>query len=160
MSRQEPVLRKAKESDAEQILELILRLKRLNEEFDPLYKVAEDAKEEGMKYVLEAIRSNDCLVAVAELGHKLVGVIKVDLRRRRFYEPKQDAHIVDLYVMPEFRLNGYGQKLIKFVIKEVRGRGGIVTVEFPSANKISTSFYEKLGFRPILNTYVLQPTWD
>jgi len=157
LSKQEVILRRAKESDAEKILDLLLRLKRLNEEFDPLYKVAEDASTVGIKYVRDAINSDDCLVVVAQHGTKIVGVIKVDFRKRIFYEPRSDAHIVDLYVMPEYRRNKYGQKLIDYVMKEAKDHGGIVTVEFPSANKISTDFYEKLGFRPILNTYVRHP---
>lgn len=149
----EPVMRKAKESDADAILELILRLKKLNEEFDPLFTVSEDARKAGEQYVKNAIASTESFVAVSEIGKRVVGVVKVDLRTRIFYIPKREGRIVDLYLLPEFRRKGFGEKMIKFVVDALKDKIDILTVEFPSANKISTSFYTKLGFRPIVNIY-------
>lgn len=151
--QEEILMRKAKEQDAEAILELVLRLKKLNEEFDPLFTVSEDARRAGEEYVKKAIESQDCFVAVAEAGKRVVGVVKVDFRTRTFYTPKKEARIVELYLLPEFRRKGFGEKMVNYVADSLRNKIDILTVEFPSANKISTSFYTKLGFRPIINIY-------
>jgi len=92
-------------------------------------------------------------VAVAEAGKRVVGMVKVDFRTRVFYTPKREGRIVDLYLLPEFRRKGFGEKMVNYVWDSLKGKIDILTVEFPSANKISTSFYTKLGFRPIVNIY-------
>jgi|BEDMetMinimDraft_2_1075160.scaffolds.fasta_scaffold00492_5 ribosomal protein S18 acetylase RimI-like enzyme len=153
MSQMELTMRKAKEQDAEQILELVIRLKKLNEEFDPLFSVSEDARKAGEQYVKNAINSQESFVAVAEAGKRVVGMVKVDFRTRVFYTPKREGRIVDLYLLPEFRRKGFGEKMVNYVWDSLKGKIDILTVEFPSANKISTSFYTKLGFRPIVNIY-------
>ena len=148
------VLRKAKESDVPSLVELITRLKRLNEEFDPLFKVSDNIKEEGLKYIKSAIDSDRCLVVVAERGSKVIGMVKVDIKERLFYEPHEEGHIVDLYVLPEFRRLDVGKKLIAHIINSLEGRVGIITVEFPTLNRISVGFYTEMGFRSVLSYYV------
>jgi len=44
-------IRYAEKKDLDQIVELVVRLKKLNEEFDPLYIVREDIQEVAREYI-------------------------------------------------------------------------------------------------------------
>ncbi len=154
MSSSGITMKKASEKDVPMILQLMLRLKKLNEEFDPLFKVREDADAAGEKYLRDAMKSGASLVVVAEKEGRIVGMAKADIRQRTFYEPRMEGRIVDLYLLPEYRRKALGQKIIDFVVESLKKEVGIVTVEFPSANKIAERFYTKLGFRPVLSNYV------
>jgi ribosomal protein S18 acetylase RimI-like enzyme len=146
-------LRRAKESDSAQILELILRLKRLNEEFDPLFKVGQEAAKVGRDYVARALNSPQSHTFVAEVDERIVGVVRVETRTRAFYTPRNEARIVDLYILPEFRRGGLGKKLVAYSWSRLKGEANLLTVEFPSSNMISANFYSKIGFRPLVNVY-------
>ncbi len=147
-------MRKATEKDISSLLKLVIRLKKLNEEFDPLFKVRDDADIEGEKYLRSAISSENCLVVVAEESGRIVGMAKVDIKNRIFYTPAVEGHIVDLYIMPEYRRKALGEKIIGYIISTLKQRVNIITVEFPTANQIAVNFYTKLGFRPVLSHYV------
>lgn len=150
----EPKIREATIADVEQSAELLIRLKRLNSEFDPMFKVAESAQGEAKKYLKEAIESEKSIVLVAVEGQKIVGVIKADFEDRKFYEPKTKGAIVDFYVLPEFRRKKLGDELIRKMVRKLKEKGAeIVTAEFPSQNRIAVNFYEKLRFRPLVSIY-------
>jgi len=147
-------VRRARQEDVEEVASLIVRLKRLNAEFDPLLKVRDDAMENAKRYVASVIREAKELLLVGEERGKVVGVINAVLRERIFYEPKVEGAILDFYILPEYRRDGLGKTMIEEAVKEMRARGAqIVTAEFPSQNKIASSFYDKLGFRAITSVY-------
>src|SRR5579875_2755047 len=93
-------IRAATRGDMEQIVKLIL--KKLNEEFDPLLKVSDDASVDAEKTCREALetRKDSYVVLVAEDKGRIIGVIIAELRRRPFYEPRVSGVITDFYVMP------------------------------------------------------------
>jgi len=149
----EIAFRKATLDDLDRLIDLLLRLKRLNEEFDPLLKVRDDAASVGRKYLEEAIKSQNSLVVVAEASGKVVGFIKADIRERIFYTPKMEGNIVEFYLLPEYRRKGYGAQLLEYAINQLKERAEIITAEFPSLNEISTKFYTKLEFRGVISIY-------
>ena len=146
--------REATLEDVDALASLVTRLKRLNEEFDPLLKAREDSVEVARKYLKEAIESGKSIILVAEEAGKIFGILKSDLIERCFYEPKLEGRIIELYIMPEFRRKGIGRQFIEEAVKKLREKGAqLITAEFPSLNKIAVNFYEKLGFRPVINIY-------
>ncbi|GGM78615.1 N-acetyltransferase [Thermogymnomonas acidicola] len=148
-------IRRMEERDLGTAADLVLRLKRLNEEFDSVFEVAEDAREkiEEMLARFASDRENH-LVMVAESGGKVVGIVFVTVVDRSFYSPKEEARIVDFYIMPEFRRKGIGKMLIERVTRELNEKGvRFVTAEFPSHNLIALNFYRGIGFREILSVY-------
>lgn len=153
----EYVIRRAVESDLPSVAELVVRLKRLNEEFDPLLKVREDAKEVAVRDYGECIKKNTCLVYVCEHKGRVVAVVKAVIRERVYYDPKVEGAIIDFYVMPEHRRTGLGNRMVQEVTKELRARGaGLIVADFPLQNKIASNFYAKLGYRPIMGTYGIE----
>jgi ribosomal protein S18 acetylase RimI-like enzyme len=147
-------LRPARASDLAQLVPVLLRLKRLNEEFDPLLRVRPDA-EARAKELLEADLANPHSVLLvaegvrAEAG-KVVGIVRATVRERPFYAPEHEGVIQDIYLLPLYRRHGVGEYLLDETVRHLKEKGaGIVTAEFPTQNEIANRFYLKRGFRPI-----------
>lgn len=147
------VFRKASEKDIDRLIELNIRLKRLNEEFDPLFRLRDDIAEKSREYFQKALSSPDSIVVVAEDGGRVVGFIKADVVERIFYEPRIEGNIVEFYLLPEYRRKKQGAAMLEYMIKLLRERADIITAEFPSLNEIAVEFYSRLGFRGIVSTY-------
>jgi len=147
-------LRPARDADLAALLSLLLRLKRLNEEFDPLLKVRDDAEQQA-RAILKADLSNPKAVVLAAEGvgadrDKVVGFVRAHLRERAFYSPAQEGVILDIYLLPLYRRRGVGEFVLREVTNALKAKGAeIVTAEFPAQNEIAARFYTKRGFRSI-----------
>lgn len=147
-------LRPATPADVPALVPLIVRLKRLNEEFDPLLKVRDDAEARAAE-VLNADLANPKGVVLAAEGvgadrDKVVGVVRAQVRERKFYLPELEGVILDIYLLPLYRRRGVGEYLLKETTARLKALGAtVVTAEFPSNNEIAARFYQKRGFRPI-----------
>ena len=154
IERGEYSVRTAKREDIDQISDLILRLKKLNEEFDPLYTVRQEAPEVVRKYVSESLERDDVIMLVADSIGRVVGVIRAEIRSRVFYDPLMQGVITDLYVLPSYRRRGVGEALVSSLIKILKSRGiGLVSAEFPPMNKIAVEFYTNMGFKPLMYVF-------
>ncbi len=147
-------LRPARPADVPALVPLLLRLKRLNEEFDPLLKVRDDAEQQANE-VLRAQLSDPKAVILAAEGvgsdkDKVVGFVRALVRERPFYTPEWEGVIVDIYLLPLYRRRGVGEYLLRETSAALKAKGaGVVTAEFPAQNEIASRFYAKRGFRPI-----------
>jgi len=148
------IIREAEMGDAEDIAKMMARLKKLNEEFETQFKVVDDLDKRAFDYTKKTIESEKSIVTVAEINGKIGGFIKADIISRIFYQPEREIRITDFYIMPEFRRNGLGKKILTD-LSERATRDGIkmITAEFPALNLIGLNFYKKSGFRGILNIY-------
>ena len=146
--------RPAREADVPALAPLIVRLKRLNEEFDSMLKVRADVDAQAEAILRAAIKNPKALVIAAEgtgpdVG-KVIGVVHAAIRERPYYMPEIEGVILDIYLLPLYRRHGAGQYLVEHTIAQLKERGaGIVTVEFPAQNEIASRFYAKCGLRPI-----------
>ena len=148
-------LRAARDSDLSALVNLMLRLKRLNEEFDPLLKVREDAEEQGHRLLTEDLVNPNALVLVAEgVGpdkDKVVGFVRAIVRERPFYVPEFEGLILDIYLLPLYRRRGVGEYLLRETAAALKSKGaGIVSAEFPAQNEIAVRFYQKRGYRSVM----------
>jgi ribosomal protein S18 acetylase RimI-like enzyme len=150
-------IREAGEGDMEKIIDLVIRLKRLNEEFDPLFKVSSNVAEHAKKYLEECASNKErklLLIAETDAG-EVVGIVVAEIRTRLFYEPSIEGVITDFYVMPEWRRKGVGKQMMDKAIALLKSRGvQLISAEFPAQNQIAVNFYKKYGFRPLTNIYV------
>lgn len=147
-------IRLAEQRDIDQLVEVIVRQKRLNEEFDPLLSVSPALVENARRYIEEAINSQRSVLLVAVRGEKVVGLLKADVVERVFYEPPLEGIIREFYIMPEYRRRGLGKEMLSTATKHLKEKGArLITAEFPSQHKIAVAFYEDLGFRPIISIY-------
>jgi ribosomal protein S18 acetylase RimI-like enzyme len=157
-SHEEPTipihLRPARPSDIPALVPLLLRLKRLNEEFDPLLKVRDDAETQANEILRAQLADPKAVILAAEgIGadkDKVVGFVRALVRERPFYTPEWEGVIVDIYLLPLYRRRGVGDYLLREISAALKAKGaGVVTAEFPAQNEIAIRFYAKRGFRPI-----------
>lgn len=147
-------IRRASEGDSDALVNLMLRLKRLNEEFDPLYTVKEGAEEEAREVISKSFKDENVVMLVAECEGRVVGFIRVVVEKRLFYTPEREGVISDLYVLPAYRKRGVGKRLLEEASSILKGIGvEILAAEFPPHNKIAVDFYEGQGFKPLLNRF-------
>jgi ribosomal protein S18 acetylase RimI-like enzyme len=147
-------LRPAREADIVALVPLMLRLKRLNEEFDPLLRVRDDAEVQSRQVLRQQLADPKAVVLAAEgtgadVG-KVVGFVRAAVRERPFYAPEFEGVILDIYLLPLYRRRGVGEFLLQEVSAALKAKGAsIVTAEFPAQNEIAGRFYAKRGFRPV-----------
>lgn len=148
-------LGKLEENDVEKVLDLVLRLKKLNQEFDSTFEVNEDSREDAIKLLKSIAADRECYFAqVAKSRGKIAGVIVAEFRKRVYYMPPMEARILEIYIMPEFRRSSVGQMLVDSLYNECKKREiDLVTAEFPSLNVIALNFYKKMGYREIVSVF-------
>ena len=145
-------IRRARKEDLGAVADLIVRTKRLNNEFDPLFAVVPDARARAEKHVTGSIESPDKLLLVAVEGSKVVGVLRAEMRERLFYEPHMEGFVTDFYILPEYRRKALGNEMIQKAATELRKMGAqIIVADVPARNEIANRFYMKRGFRPLSN---------
>jgi ribosomal protein S18 acetylase RimI-like enzyme len=151
---EELVIREARGEDIEQAAELIVRMKRLNGEFDPLFKVVDDAQQRAVKYLNASIGGADTFVLVAGSGKKVFGVLRAEIKNRLFYIPSKEGNITDFYILPEVRRKDVGREIILRASQKLKGMGAeMIVAEFPAQNAIAVKFYSKRGFRALVDIF-------
>jgi ribosomal protein S18 acetylase RimI-like enzyme len=149
---------RAKTSDLAAVTDLILRTKRLNNEFDPLFAVVSDARAKAERYVSESVITPSRLLLVALEGAKVVGVLRAEMRERLFYEPSKEGFITDFYILPEFRRKALGNEILQTASTELKKMGAqIIVADVPSQNEIAVRFYTKRGFRSLSQFFGKNP---
>jgi ribosomal protein S18 acetylase RimI-like enzyme len=149
------VVREMLAADIDGSVDLILRLKKLNGEFDSIFVVSDKAKKDAEDRLKEAVKNPERHISLlAERGGKIHGVLLINILDRCYYLPEKEARITDFYIMPEFRRSGAGKMLISRSYEELKKRKiSIITAEFPSQNLIALRFYKSLGYREIVGIY-------
>ena len=151
-------IRRARKEDLEAVSDLIVRTKRLNNEFDPLFAVVPDAKTRAEKYISSTIGTQDKLLLVAVEASKVVGMIRAEMRERIFYEPHSEGFITDFYILPEHRRKALGNDMLQQAAAELKKMGAqIIVADVPSRNDIANRFYTKRGFRAITSLFGKNP---
>lgn len=147
-------IRRATSDDVRAAADLIARMKRLNNEFDPNFAVVEDVKARAEKYVSNSIGKEDRLLLVAAEGSKVVGVIRAEIRERLFYEPSVEGFVTDFYILPEFRRNALGNQILQQASTELKKMGAqLIVAEVPTQNEIAVRFYTKRKFRSLVQHF-------
>jgi ribosomal protein S18 acetylase RimI-like enzyme len=145
-------IRRARKEELGAVADLIVRTKRLNNEFDPLFAVVPDVKARAEKHVTSSVDSSEKLLLVAVEGSKVVGVLRAEMRERMFYEPHQEGLITDFYILPEYRRKALGNEIIQKASTELKKMGAqIIVADVPAQNEIANRFYMKRGFRSLTN---------
>ena len=148
-------IRKPLEQDVEQLAGLILRFYRFNEEFDPVYSVAEDAEEQARRLASEYVSRRDLIVFVADFEGRVVGYVKGEVRETPMLNVRKLGVLSELYVLPTHRNMGVATRLIEEAAAHLSGRGvWYLAVEFPTINYVAERFYRKMGFRPYTSIYL------
>lgn len=142
-------IREIEERDLEDVAMLIARLKRLNEELDPHFKAVNNVDEVALNYVKKSFESDKVFILVAEDADtgEIIGVVRVEMVDRIFYEPKTKALITEIYVKPKYRRMRVGTLLLDRASIEARKRGAkILAAIYPHGNVLAEEFFKKQGF--------------
>jgi ribosomal protein S18 acetylase RimI-like enzyme len=151
-------IRRASKAETGAIADLLVRTKRLNSEFDPLFSVVENAREVAEKYVVSTLESEDKLLLVAVDGPKVAGVLRAEMRERIFYVPHMGGFISDFYILPEYRRKTLGNEILQQAVSELAKMGAeIILADVPSQNEIAYRFYTKRGFRSLNQFFGKRP---
>ena len=151
-------VRRASKHESSAVADLIVRTKRLNNEFDPLFAVVPGIKARAEKYVTDTFGSPGKLLLVAVEGKKVVGVLRAEMRERLFYEPAKEGFITDFYILPEFRRKALGNEILQKAAAEFKKMGAqIIVADVPSQNEIAVRFYTKRGFRSLTQIFGKKP---
>lgn len=155
MSKNEIEIRELKEQDIGKVKDLLLRLKKLNGEFDSIFNVADGAEQDAERHLKAMVEDKESRITyVVDRGDKIVGIMSIHIIPRTYYTPEYEARIVEFYVMPEARRTGAGTGLVNKMYEELKVRGvKLITAEFPALNPIALNFYKQLGFREIVEVY-------
>ncbi|AFZ70029.1 acetyltransferase [Caldisphaera lagunensis DSM 15908] len=149
MSIEKINIREINENDLSQVVELVVRLKSVNEELDPNFKIVNNIYDVVSKYVKDSVNNENVVFLVAEDENEktIAGIIRFIIIDRLFYEPRIKAEITDFYVKPIYRRKRLGAMLLQKAIEYAKLKGaGIVTAIYPAGNNIADSFYDKQGF--------------
>ena len=151
-------VRHATKEDIAPVADLVVRLKKLNNEFDPLFNVVDDAKERAIKYLTSSVGSPRTLLLVAVQGEKIIGFLRAEMRERVFYDPHMEGHITEMYILPEFRRRQLGHDILEQGSAELIKMGAeIIVGDLPARNEIGFHFYTKRGFRKLVETFAHMP---
>ena len=151
-------IRNAKKSEVGAVADLIVRTKRLNNEFDPLFAVVPDPRTRAEKYLASTVGARDKLALVAVEGSKVVGVLRAEMRERMFYEPHKEGFITDFYILPEYRRKALGNEILQKASAELKRMGAeIIIADVPARNEIANNFYLKRSFRALSTLYGKSP---
>jgi ribosomal protein S18 acetylase RimI-like enzyme len=148
------MIREARGEDVEQAAELIVRMKRLNGEFDPLFRVVDDAQLRAVEYLRASMGTGDKFVLVAARGKKVFGVLRAEVKERLFYIPSKEGNITDFYILPEVRRKDVGREIVDRASQKLKAMGAeMIVAEFPAQNAIAVKFYSKRGFRAVVDIF-------
>lgn len=149
------VVRRAREEDIDDLIVMIERFYRFNEEFDPAWSTKPETRLVAKELASKYIGDPSSVVLVAQIDERIVGFVRAEVRENPILENGRLGVIVELYVHPQYRRRGVARRLVEEASKELARKGvNVVGAEFPSANKIAETFYESLGFRPYLSVYI------
>jgi len=140
------------EDDVENALEYIVRLKLLNEEVDPNFKTVDNLEEEARGYLIESLEDENVAVYVCEDldVNQVVGLVRIEIRDRRFYYPRKEAVITDIYVKAGYRGKNIGHILIDKASSFAKEKGaGLIVVSYPLNNTIADKFFTEGGFKDL-----------
>jgi ribosomal protein S18 acetylase RimI-like enzyme len=151
-------IRHATRADVAAVVDLIVRTKKLNNEFDPLFRVVNNLRSKAERYVSDSIDSAKKLLLVAAERTKVVGVLRAEMRERLFYEPSREGFITDFYILPEFRRKALGNRILQQASGELKRMGAtLIVADVPAQNEIAVRFYAKRKFRALNQFFARNP---
>jgi len=126
--------------DIPQLVELLMDLFEEEADFEP----DRATQERGLRLILE--NPNRGRIFVIRNGHKILGMVNV-LFTISTAAGGMAIHLEDLILLPEYRNQGYGSKLLKHVIEFARKKKFVrITLLTDKMSGESQRFFKKHGF--------------
>ncbi len=141
------MIRKAEARDIPAIVDLARQMADLHHAIDPYYKSSAAYKtlEEDFS---EELEDKDSALIVAEEGRKIVGYFRGMIEPAPMYlTPKKIGIVYDLFVLPDSRRKGAGERLFVAAMDWFRDRNvKNIELNVDARNTVGVSFWKKRGF--------------
>lgn len=146
------IIRKAKTTDIERLLELLEVVHGLHAKHRP--DIFQEGKRKYTKEDLESILNNDLTpIWVAEEKKKVVGYIFCiyeEIKDHQSLTNRKTLYIDDICVDDNFRQKGIGRQLYNYAKMMAKTKGCYdITLNVWNLNPGAIIFYEKLGLKPL-----------
>ena len=94
-------------------------------------------------FIRETKKPGFSFFQVMELNGKIIGYAG-------YWKIRNEAHLVDLAVHPDWRRRGLGSRLFRYITDQIKSKGmDLVTLEVRETNLVAQRFYEKFDFQKI-----------
>ncbi len=146
-------IREAEERDLLNMSVLWSDLAEMHQEIMKEYTLADNARQEWIKFMEESMEKNNIISFVAEEKGEIIGFISVSLRRRaRIFKLKNIGAIMDLTVKKERRHEGIGRSLVLRAESWIRERGfDLAVLTVAPENEGAMKFWNKMGYKTYLH---------
>ncbi len=138
-------IRPYSDQDKDDLEICIQELKNYESQFDPDYLADHQSTINLVDYLLKKDK-----IFVATASNQIVGVIALEEQLKEdalLFRPVKTIYISDIVVLPTFRKQGIGEKLIKQVEEYAKSKGiGYLKLATFSQNEVARKLYLKTGF--------------
>lgn len=143
------IIRYAKPSDIQSLVELWVEFMDFHVPFDPSYARSDDAVDNWVKYVKSKFNDDSCQLFVAETGGRVVGYVGAVVKEYPpVFEVLKYGFIEEIAVTRDFRQQGIGGQLAGAAEKWLRSKGvNQVDVKIDVANEASMALFQGRGFQ-------------
>jgi|GEM_PF-1939411 len=123
-------------------------------EIEPITIPSEANSRKWLDFLKEGLLKNRNILLTAMIQEKIVGFASITLPREMTFEVQDTFGIVsELYVLPEFRKKGIGQKLLEECLSRIKAEGfKRARISVLSADKNAIKLYKKTGFSVFMRT--------
>jgi N-acetylglutamate synthase-like GNAT family acetyltransferase len=155
---EELIIRQATVEDVPSILEIWKELMDFHKELDPLYSRSATGHEKFAEHLVKYIQGDESCVFAAIDGEDLVGYCMATISMYPPVLEKQEYGEIDNIVVTErYRRSRIGESLLGEVRKWYREKGiDRMEAKVSKFNRVSTSFWAKMGFKPYMETVFLE----
>ncbi len=145
-------IREANKSDLVKMSKLWSQLAEMHQEIMEEYTLADNARQEWVKFMEDSI-DNNLVSFIAEERGEIIGFVSVSLRKRApIFKFKKIGAIMDLIIKEERREEGIGTSLVLQAESWIRERGfDLAVLTVAPENKGAIKFWENLGYKTYLH---------
>lgn len=148
------LVRRATTVDQEEIVNLRIQLQQHGEQANPfIWRITKAGRQKLVHDVSHLLTDDTCLVLVAEHDNNIIGFTYGQILKRTEYEPNKAGIIGMIFVSENYRRHGIGTQLIHELCKYFEAENvSHISLRYVLGNKEAESFWQHLGFTPILYT--------
>jgi ribosomal protein S18 acetylase RimI-like enzyme len=143
-------IREATERDYEALCEIIDQVDRIHQEALPARFKGSDGPPREREYIVNAVRSSDVGLFVAQKENQLAGLVHVVIRNVPdipILVPRRYAVVENLAVRERHRRTGIGLALMESAEEWARAKGATsIELNVYAFNKVAHRFYRELGY--------------
>jgi ribosomal protein S18 acetylase RimI-like enzyme len=146
-------IRKAKRDDLNKIRELNLLLFKEDYQRDQTFNLDWTFSKDGETFYKEMVTKSDSCALVAESKGEIVGYIVGNLKKEQIRVKSKYAELEDMLVLPKFRNQGIGSKLLEEFISWCKQKGiSCLSAKVTVKNQQAVKFYKERGFKDYILT--------